>query len=66
MAPKLAPSFMGSSMMVTMQVERAGADEVVVRLTYDEALLLSVSSAGGRTVASNVPLRSPILQNPCF
>lgn len=27
--------------MVLMQVERAGAEDVVVRLTYDEALVLS-------------------------
>jgi hypothetical protein len=71
MAPKLAPSFVRSSMMVTMQAERAGAEEVVVRLTYDEALVLSDFlyrwSRGGFECAIEVtdPAESLLLDNLC-
>jgi len=58
-------------MMVTMQAERAGAGEVVVRLTRDEALVLSDFldrwSRGGFECAIEVtdPAESLLLNNLC-
>ncbi len=65
------PTFRQSNMMGTMQTEREGTNEVVVRLSYDEALVLSdlldrwYRAGFEQVIQINDPAETGLLDNLC-